>query len=152
MPTSYTTTPSGIHVPTNANDGDELAAGLLQMATEQETAYRPGAWVPLTLPTGFGTQTNMKKASARLELGNVVRLKGWVSNGTGSSLAAFSAFATLPSPSMFPASFLATIVVGPISPPAATVMEINQDGTLQLAAAFANATTVDLTGVTFALT
>jgi hypothetical protein len=98
MATNYdTTTVPGIRVPTAANNGNDFAAGVLQMAGDQQAAYLPATWTSLTLGTNISTGSGIQLAAARAEAGGLVRLRGFLHNSSGSSIAANAVLATIPS-------------------------------------------------------
>lgn len=113
-------------------------------------AYYSGGWSPLTLASGVTTGSSWGglTASARLEPGNVVRLKGILFNN-GSAISAGSTIATLPS--AFWAPFVSDFLVYPGGGANAAV-KITPAGVIAtVTSSFAGGDSIYLNGVTYTL-
>jgi hypothetical protein len=149
MAVNYTpTTVSGIGVPTSANNGNDMATGLLKMANDQDAAFLPGSWTAVSLATGFGAG-GTATPGARLEMGSVVRLRGRISNTSGSTVAAFTTIATLPA-GMRPSETLYLTTIGNLANSIATLLEIDPSGALTIGVSMTAGQGMSLGGVTFA--
>jgi hypothetical protein len=116
-------------------------------------ALTPGAWVPLTLGSGISTLTGGPTPAARFDVGGSVRLRGQLYNGSGSSIVAGTALATIPStvPTQYSAGYSYTMLYPVVygNPVGVGFLSISAAGQFELSATLPNTGVVALDGITY---